>query len=317
MLFPFQSADPTNPVLTPGLSIAQQVTKVNNAWLRDYNAIALLAANYILLNKTYLGAGRFVGATIDPDKEPTAGTGLTVRVMNDTYMVDGRAYLINNPEPSPYQVVTGILANKPDGVEVFAGISPTTGLLVTDPDWQFDDFPTTEEDLATIAGLLHLGRAETSATAVTDFTPSTVDNRGIIRPPGTGGGGGGGITQEQLDAAIASLRSYFLGRLAELEAQIIPGTRPVAQPIDNVYHKLQILRSELATSQETIRWICEELLDAGQLTALADAGLTNRPQVIERDQSATIGPNYGSGENSTPDFDGDGVSKNDDGSFGV
>jgi hypothetical protein len=147
-----------------------------------------------------------------------------------------------------------------------------------------------------------------------------------------GGGGGGaavtllsqlGFNAQDPRPAITVIRE----EIAAAIALIAPGQRAIRQPLDLVVHELQIARGELAIAQETIRQFGLLLLTQVQREALAAAGLTIRPRVIERSQSATVGPNFGSGENFGPNFEGEGISqgtgtgdglaKNSNGSFGV
>lgn len=232
-LFPFP-ADPdiTDPVIPPNTSAIDSRPLANDGWQRDYLAIQNLANSAALLNIAYFGAGRFVGSEIDPDTEPYAGTGLTLRVPNGTYLIDGRIFAID--EVDGYLVISDIVADAIAGVEVFVSINPDNETqLITDDDWQFATFPTSEEDLATVAGKLHLGTAVTDATTVSDFTPSTRDGYGIIRPRGygAGGGGGGDVTTEQFDAYKAIVAAQFaavIERLNALEAATGTGTTTTA-----------------------------------------------------------------------------------------
>jgi hypothetical protein len=143
---------------------------------------------------------------------------------------------------------------------------------------------------------------------------------------GTGGGedgGEGGIgpifgtTIPISSVDPTKIKDYIDAVEARIRAEVVPGQRATRQPLDLVVHEMQILRGELGIAQETIRRLSEMLLFPEQRDALGQSGLTVRPRVVERSQSLTIGPNFGSGENSTPDFDGDGPVKNSDGSFGV
>lgn len=265
----------------------------NDAWESLRQGLFALSGDFGLLLVQYFGAGRFVGT--DPAiNQPITGTGLTIRIPNQLILVEGRPYLIDEPEPSEYQVITDVPANKGSGVDGFASIDADTGLLVVLPEHWFDTYPTTPP-----AGLMHIGRAITNASAVTGFTPSTVDGVGIIRPRGTGASGGGegegGVSAEYVDEAIAALTILFNAKLAALQSQITPGERMVSQPIDQLVQEHSITR--------------RGVLDCEQ--ELFGVAFTER-----RSQSANIGKSRGSGESSGPDFEGQGnVSKNSDGEF--
>lgn len=279
--------------IPPSTAATDARTKANDAWESLRQGLFTINSDFGLLLTQYFGAGRFVGT--DPSvNEPVAGTGLTVRIPNQLILVEGRPYLIDEPEPSEYQVITDVPANKGSGVDGFVSIDPDTGLLVVLPEHWYDTYPTTPP-----AGLMHIGRAVTNASAVTGFTPSTVDGVGIIRPRGTGasgeGEGEGGVSAEYVDAAIAALTTSFNARLAALQAQITPGEKIVSQPLDQIVQEGSLNRRSVA-----------------QL----EVELYGRSYVIERSQSATIGKSFGSGELDGPDYEGAGsVEKNEDGLF--
>lgn len=142
MAYPF----PTTPVILQpdpipaGTPSPTARTVVNNAINAERIAITTLATDSAALNVAFLGAGRFVSDS-NATNGVTAGTGLTLRVPNGTYAIQGRIVTINNPAPSPYAVVAGVLPNKGAGVEVFAGLNATTGALETSPARQFDAIP--------------------------------------------------------------------------------------------------------------------------------------------------------------------------------
>lgn len=206
-----------DPVIATGTTGAAARTLANDAWARNSTGIVNLAANTSLSNILTLGAGRYAETPIDTAKNPQIGSGLTVRLPNAQYLVEGHVVIIDNPEPSPYTVITEILANKTSGVHVFVGINPDSGALETADEWQFDAFPTSDEDLATVAGLLHVGLVKTDASTVTAITASTLPGFGIVPnlfalsqqfidldarvtalESGGGGGGGGAAAAERL-----------------------------------------------------------------------------------------------------------------------
>jgi hypothetical protein len=232
------------PVIPSGLSALDARPTANDAWESLRQAAANQGANYETLNITYFGAGRFVPDPFDAAQTPVAGTGLTLRIQNDTYLIGGRIFVVNNGSPT-YVVLSGILAGETGGIEVFAGIDEPTNTLVTKPAWQFDPFPSSPIDMATVAGLLHLGRATTDGSSVTGFTPSARDGFGIIRPRGYGVGVGGGDTDywgaeakssgdpTTIDQALAALKTT-------LEAEIAAGGVIPSNP------KLDMIMAHLA-----------------------------------------------------------------------
>lgn len=146
----------------------------------------------------------------------------------------------------------------------------------------------------------------------------------LLAGSGEGGEGGGGGTLVTLLSQLGFNEAIPTDAIVQIRAEIAaaiatiaPGSRATRQPIDLIVHELQIQRGELATAQETIRVLSNMLLSTEQKNLLASSGLTVRPRVIERSESLTIGPGFGSGENSTPDFEGAGPAKNDNGTFGV
>lgn len=217
--------DPTpvvpDPPIGSGVSAADARIVANNAWIKSYLAIDNLAENNSIVNTSFLGAGRFVGSYIDPALNPGIGTGATIHLPNATYLIHGRAVVIDEPEPEPYVVVTDIALNKPSGVEVFVRVVEEEGVPTryeTAPELQFDSFPTSPADLETVKGLLHVGTVFTDLSGVTSITPSLRYGFGIIpniqyvmneiaslitrvtnleggsgSGSGSGGGGGGGF----------------------------------------------------------------------------------------------------------------------------
>lgn len=184
MAYPY---DPTpvvpDPPIGSGVSAADAREVANNAWIKSYLAIDNIVENNGDVFTRSLGAGRFIGATLDPSLNPEIGTGATVRLPNAVYLIHGRAITINEPEPEPYAVVTDIALNKPGGVEVFVRVVEDDGVPTryeTAPELQFDTFPTSPADLETVRGLLHVGRVFSNLTSVTSIAPSTRYGFGII-----------------------------------------------------------------------------------------------------------------------------------------
>lgn len=210
--FPFpQTPTVADPVIAPGTAATAARPVVNDAFARHESAITSLAASTALGNILIYGAGRFSDFPIVSAENPQIGTGLTVRLPNGVYLIEGHAVVIDNPEPEPYAVITDITPAKPDGVEVFVRINPDSGALETDADLQFDTFPSSDEDLATVKGLLHIGLVTTDLVSVTDLAPSTrlgfgivpslvnlanqyADHETRLAALEAGGGGGGGAS---------------------------------------------------------------------------------------------------------------------------
>jgi hypothetical protein len=148
---------------------------------------------------------------------------------------------------------------------------------------------------------------------------------GTLETSPSGGAGAGNVAflgqlhftaQEDRDA-ITVLNEQMDAKIASAVGAIVPGRRAVKTPIDLMVHEHQITRGEVGIVEATLVALMEELLTPAQIEAFAQRGLTVRPRIVERSQSATIGPNFGSGENDTPDFEGEGAGKNADGTFGV
>src|ERR1022692_2995001 len=114
--FPQTPLIPT-PVIPSGQSALVARTAADDAWEALRVAAVTQGANYEALNVQYLGAGRFVPVPIDAAFNPTIGTGLTLRVQNATYMVNGRIFVVSNVSPT-YVVVSGVLPSHAGGIDV-------------------------------------------------------------------------------------------------------------------------------------------------------------------------------------------------------
>lgn len=172
------------------------------------------------------GSGRVVGDNLEVNK-PTVGTGHTIHLMSGArYIVEGQLCEIN--DPAGFSILSGVPANKPNGVYGYLSIANNGSLEVKPENW----FDTPQPHL----GLPSVGRVITDPLAVVSIDDSAADkvqsHASVLkrikaleaRPVGGGGGGepgggGGDVTQAELDAvqseldatkdALAQLRADF------------------------------------------------------------------------------------------------------------
>lgn len=184
------------------------------------------------------GGGKIYSGTDRLEDAPEAGTGLTLHLLNGSYIIQG--VLVEVADAAGYIIITGVPSNKTSGVYGYLSLDDNGVPVVLSGDW-YVSLP----DASNVAGKPCIGLIKTSDDVdeiVYDEynTIPTYSALAASLSSGSGGGSGGtgDVTQAQLNAVIA-LVNGLNNRLTILENSIDDDT------VVSVQNESEILHAEV------------------------------------------------------------------------